>query len=147
VLDKIEFEADGFYVMDRGFVVYERLYAIHRCQAYFVTRAKTNMKCGRLYSAQADKRSGILYDQTIVLANYYAARQYPEKMRRVKYFDKESNNTFVYLTNNFELTALQIALLYKYRWRIELFFKWIKQHLKVKAFWDTLRTLSRFKYM
>lgn len=135
IFDKIEFEPCGFYVMDRGFVVYKRLYTIHQCQAYFITRAKKNMRYRRIYSAKADKTTGVLFDQTIRLVNYYAAREYPEKLRLVKYFDKESNNTFIFLTNNFELTALQIALLYKYRWKIELFFKWIKQHLKVKAFW------------
>jgi hypothetical protein len=135
VLDEIEFEPFGFYIMDRGFVVYERLYTINQCQAYFITRAKTNMRCRRIYSAKVDRTTGVIYDQTIRLVNYYAAKEYPEKLRRVKYFDKESNKTFVFLTNNFELSALQIALLYKYRWKIELFFKWIKQHLKIKAFW------------
>ena len=135
VLDQIEFEPLGFYIMDRGFVDYERLFAIHRCQAYFITRAKTNMRCRRIYSAKAEKTTGVILDQTIRLVNFYATREYPEKLRRIKYYDKESNNTFIFLTNNFELTALQVALLYKYRWKIELFFKWIKQHLKIKAFW------------
>jgi len=135
VMDQIEFEPLGFYVMDKGFVDYERLFAIHQCQAYFITRAKTNMKCRRIYSAKAERTTGVIFDQTIRLLNFYAAREYPEKLRRIKYYDKESNNTFIFLTNNFELTALQVALLYKYRWKIELFFKWIKQHLKVKAFW------------
>jgi hypothetical protein len=135
VLDTIEFEPNGFYVMDRGFVDYERLYAIHKQQAYFITRAKTNMKCRRIYSAKVDKTTGVLYDQTTQLVNFYASKEYLEKLRRVKYFDKETNKQFIFLTNNFELPALQIALLYKYRWKIELFFKWIKQHLKVKSFW------------
>ena len=135
VLDQIEFEPLGFYIMDRGFVDYERLFAIHRCQAYFITRAKTNMRCRRIYSAKAEKTTGVILDQTIRLVNFYATREYPEKLRSIKYYDKESNNTFIFLTNNFELTALQVALLYKYRWKIELFFKWIKQHLKIKAFW------------
>lgn len=135
VLDSIEFEPNGFYVMDRGFVDYERLYAIDKQQAYFITRAKTNMKCRRIYSAKADKTTGVLCDQTIQLINFYALKEYPEKLRRVKYFDIETNKQFIFLTNNFELPALQIALLYKYRWKIELFFKWIKQHLKVKSFW------------
>lgn len=135
VLDLIEFESNGFYVMDRGFVDYERLYTIQKQQAYFITRAKTNMKCRRIYSAKVDKTTGVLFDQTIQLVNFYALQQYPEKMRRIKYFDKETNKRFVFLTNNFDLTALQVALLYKYRWKIELFFKWIKQHLKVKSFW------------
>ena len=135
VLDTIEFEPNGFYIMDRGFVDYERLFAINNQQAYFITRTKTNMKCRRIYSAKVDKTTGVLYDQTIQLVNFYVSKQYPKKLRRVKYFDKETNKKFIFLTNNFEITALQIALLYKYRWKIELFFKWIKQHLKVKSFW------------
>ena len=121
--------------MDKGFVDYKRLYTIHQQQAYFITRAKTNIKCRRIYSAKVDKITGVLYDQTIQLVNYYASREYPEKLRRIKYFDKESNKQFIFLTNNFGLSALQVAMLYHYRWKIELFFKWIKQHLKVKSFW------------
>ena len=135
VLDIIEFEQGGFYVMDRGFVDYSRLNSIHKQQAYFITRAKTNMKCRRMYSAKVDKTTGVLYDQTIQLVNFYAVQQYADKLRRIKYFDVETNKQFIFLTNNFELPALQVALLYKYRWKIELFFKWIKQHLKVKSFW------------
>ena len=135
VLDLITFEPKGFYIMDRGFVDYLRLFTINTQEAYFVTRAKTNMKCKRIYSAKVDKTTGILYDQTIKLVNYYAAKEYPDKLRRVKYYDKESNKQFVFLTNNFEVTPLQIAMLYKHRWKIELFFKWIKQHLKIKSFW------------
>ncbi len=135
VLDLITFEPKGFYIMDRGFVDYLRLFAINTQEAYFVTRAKTNMKCKRIYSAKVDKTTGVLYDQTVKLVNYYAAKEYPDKLRRVKYYDKESNKQFIFLTNNFEITPLQIAMLYKHRWKIELFFKWIKQHLKVKSFW------------
>lgn len=135
VLDNIEFEVNGFYVMDRGFVDYARLYHIHKQFAYFITRAKTNMKCRRIYSAKVDKTTGVIYDQTIKLVNSYAVKLYPEKLRRVKYFDKETNKIFIFLTNNFEITALQVALLYKHRWKIELFFKWVKQHLKIKSFW------------
>jgi IS4 transposase len=135
VLDLITFEPKGFYIMDRGFVDYLRLFNINTQGAYFVTRAKTNMKCKRIYSAKVDKTTGVLYDQTIKLVNFYSAKQYPDKLRRVKYYDKESNKQFIFLTNNFEITPLQIAMLYKHRWIIELFFKWIKQHLKVKSFW------------
>lgn len=135
VLDILEFEVGGFYVMDRGFVDYERLFIIHHQLAYFVTRAKTNMKCRRLYSAKVDRSTGVMYDQTIMLVNFYALKEYPEKLRRIKFTDSETNKQFIFLTNNFELPALQVALLYKYRWKIELFFKWIKQHLKVKSFW------------
>jgi len=135
VLDIIEFEVNGYYIMDKGFIDFKRLYAIHLQKAYFITRAKINMKCRRIYSAKVDKTQGVLYDQTIKLVNYYALKEYPEKLRRIKYYDNETKKIFIFLTNNFELTALEIALLYKYRWKIELFFKWIKQHLKVKSFW------------
>lgn len=135
VLDIIKFEPEGYYVMDRGFVDFKRLYVINQQRAFFITRAKTNMKCRRIYSAKVDKTTGVLYDQTILLVNHYALKHYPEKMRRVKYHDSETNKIFIFLTNNFILPALKIALLYKYRWKIELFFKWIKQHLKVKSFW------------
>jgi hypothetical protein len=135
VLDVILYETGGFYIMDRGFIDYERLYHINLNQAYFVTRAKINMKFRRVYSAKVDKNKGVMCDQTIMLVNYYAKKEYPQQLRRIKYFDKETHKTFVFLTNNFELNAIHIALLYKYRWKIELFFKWIKQHLKVKSFW------------
>jgi hypothetical protein len=135
VLDEIEFEANGFYIMDRGFIDYKRLYSIHNQKAFFVTRAKTNMKCRRIYSARVDKSTGVRYDQTIKLENVKSLHEYPEKFRRVKYYDAEKDKTFIFLTNNIDLSALEIALLYKHRWKIELFFKWIKQHLKVKSFW------------
>lgn len=135
VLDEIEFEANGFYIMDRGFIDYKRLYSIHNQKAFFVTRAKTNMKCRRIYSARVDKSTGVRYDQTIKLENVKSLHEYPEKFRRVKYYDAETDKTFIFLTNNIDLSALEIALLYKHRWKIELFFKWIKQHLKVKSFW------------
>jgi hypothetical protein len=135
VLDVITFEPNGIYVMDRGFVDYERLNNIHKHQSYFITRAKTNMKCRRLYSEKVDKQTGVLFDQTIQLVNFYSLKEYPEKLRRIKFYDTETDKKFIFITNNFELTALQIAMLYKYRWKIELFFKWIKQHLKVKSFW------------
>ena len=121
--------------MDRGFIDYERLYAIEKQKTWFVTRAKINMKCRRIYSAKVDKATGVLYDQTIMLVNPYAIKNYPDKLRRIKYLDVDTNKQFIFLTNNFNLSAVQVALLYKYRWKIELFFKWIKQHLKVKSFW------------
>jgi len=135
VLDLIEFEPFGIYVMDRAFIDFSRLYAIHEQFAYFITRAKTNMKFKRVYSGKTNKADGVMVDQTIRLVNFYAAKEYPEKLRRIKFYDAETGKQFIFLTNNFDLTALQIALLYKQRWKIELFFKWIKQHLKVKSFW------------
>jgi Domain of unknown function (DUF4372)/Transposase DDE domain len=134
VLDVINFEANSFYIMDRGYVDYSRLYKIHLCHAFFVTRAKDNMNYRRLYSKPIDKTKGLIFDQTILLNNYYAAKDYPQKMRIIKYKD-ETGKILIFLTNNFHLTASDIAQLYKHRWKIELFFKWIKQHLKIKSFW------------
>ena len=135
VLDIINFEANSFYIMDRGYVDYKRLYKIHTSNAFFITRAKDNMNYRRLYSHPKDKTKGVLYDQTIMLNNYYAAKDYPEKLRIIKFRDEQTRKVFVFLTNNFHLKAAEVAQLYKNRWEIELFFKWIKQHLKIKSFW------------
>jgi len=134
-LDVMEIEANSTYILDRGYVDFARLYNIHNHKAYFVTRLKTNTNYRRLYSRKVDKTTGLLCDQTIKLNNYYANKKYPEKLRRVKYYDAEINMTFEFVSNDFSVSALQIAQLYKQRWQIELFFKWIKQHLKVKSFW------------
>ena len=134
-LDFIQFEANSFYVMDRGYIDYKRLYRLHLCEAFYVTRAKDNMNYRRLYSRPVDKSKGVIYDQTIMLNNYYANKDYPEKIRRIKFKDQESGKILIFLTNNFILSATDIAQLYKHRWQIELFFKWIKQHLKIKSFW------------
>jgi hypothetical protein len=134
-LDFISFEANSFYVMDRGYVDYKRLYKIHCCDAFYITRAKENMNCRRVKSNPSNKCNGVLCDQYVLLNNYYAAIDYPEKIRRIKFYDDESGKTFVFLTNNFHLKATEVAQLYKHRWKIELFFKWIKQHLKIKSFW------------
>ena len=134
VLDIINFEANSFYVMDRGYVDYKRLYKIHTSNAFFITRAKDNMNYRRLYSHPKDKTKGVLYDQTIMLNNYYAAKDYPEKLRIIKFRDDQTGKVLVFLTNNFHLKATEVAQLYKNRWEIELFFKWIKQHLKIKTF-------------
>jgi transposase len=135
VLDVIHFEASSFYIMDRGYVDYARLYMIHKSDAFYVTRAKDNMSYRRLYSNPKDTASGVIYDQLIVLNNFYAAKDYPEKIRRIKFRDLETGKLFVFLTNNLHLKATEIAQLYKHRWEMELFFKWIKQHLKIKSFW------------
>lgn len=135
VMDYISFEANSFYVMDRGYVVYKRLYRVHQCEAFFVTRAKDKMYYRRLYSSPVDSSKGVLCDQIIMLNGYYASKDYPEKMRRIKFYDEETGKVLIFLTNNIHLTALEIAKLYKHRWIIELFFKWIKQHLKIKTFW------------
>lgn len=134
-LDFISFEANSFYVMDRGYVDYKRLYKVHQADAFYITRAKDNMNSRRVKSNPSDKANGVLCDQYVLLNNYYAAIDYPEKIRRIKFYDAESGKKLIFLTNNFHLKATQIAQLYKHRWKIELFFKWIKQHLKVKSFW------------
>lgn len=135
VLDVIHYEANSFYIMDKGYIDYKRLYRIHTCGAFFVTRAKNNMDYRRLYSQQKDIVKGVIYDQTIILNNHYPSKFYPEKMRRIKFKDEQTGKTLIFLTNNFHLKATEIAQLYKHRWKIELFFKWIKQHLKIKSFW------------
>lgn len=134
-LDLIGFEANSFYIMDRGYVDYKRLYNINRCGAFFITRAKGKMDCRRVKSSPVEKESGVRCDQLVLLNNFYPARDYPEKIRRIKFYDKENDKVFVFLTNNLYLKATEVAQLYKHRWKIELFFKWIKQHLKVKSFW------------
>lgn len=142
VLDVIAFEANSFYIMNRGYIDYKRLYRINRCDAFFVIRAKDNMNYRRLYSHAVDKTKGVLCDQTIMLNGYYAAKDYPEKMRRIKFYDEVTGKRLIFLTNNFQLTANQIAQLYKHRWKIELFFKWIKQHLKIKSFWGDIQKMQ-----
>ena len=135
VLDIITFLPDSFYVMDRGYLDFERLFRIHKAEAFFITRTKKGFDFERMYSANVDKDKGVMCDQTIKLLGFYVSKDYPEKLRRIKYYDKETGKTLIFITNNFELPAIQIALLYKHRWFIELFFKWIKQHLKIKLFW------------
>jgi hypothetical protein len=137
VLDELEYEKDSFYVLDRGYVDFKRLYRIHQANAYFVTRAKDNFKFKWHKSRKSNRKKGVMCDQLVLFAGFYASINYPEKIRRIKYYDKETDKTFIFLTNNIELSALDIALLYKYRWRVELFFKWIKQHLKILTFWGT----------
>jgi len=136
-LDLISYETDGFYILDRGYVDFDRLYNIHLHDAFFVIRAKSNLRFDRVYSKQCNKEANIRCDQIIKLHGFYASQEYPEKLRRVKFYDEETATMFVFLTNNMELKAEEIAALYKYRWLIELFFKWIKQHLKIKSFWGT----------
>ena len=134
-LDFISFEANSFYVMDRGYVDYKQLYRVHQSDAFYITRAKDNMNSRRVKSNPPDKANGVLCDQYVLLNNYYVAKDYPERIRRIKFYDAESAKTLVFLTNNFYLKATEVAQLYKHRWKIELFFKWIKQHLKIKSFW------------
>lgn len=134
-MDNFPIENGSYYVMDKAYIDYERLFRIHESRAFFITRAKDNLKFVRCSSRPVDKTTGIKCDQTIRLKHQKVLVTYPENLRRLKYYDSEINTEFVFLTNNFETSALNIARLYKYRWTIELFFKWIKQHLKVKTFW------------
>ena len=137
VLDILPLEPGAFYVMDRGYVDFERLYAITQAAAFFVTRAKSNLKFRRLYSRQVDRATGMICDQTIVLTGPISKKDYPEKLRRIKYNDPQSGKTLVFLTNNFTLPTLTIAQLYRSRWQVELFFKWIKQNHRIKTFYGT----------
>ena len=137
ILDELIPEPGSLYVMDRAYIDFERLYLINQCGAFFVVRAKSNLDFRRVSSKKVDKSTGVLCDQIIVLTGVKTSKLYPEKLCRVKYFDADTNKTFVYLTNNFFLSALTIAELYHCRWLIELFFKWIKQHLRIKAFYGT----------
>ena len=137
VLDVLVPEAGAIYVMDRGYVDFERLHAMHQASAFFVTRAKSNTRLRRVYSAQVDRDTGIICDQTVALVGYYSRRDYPAHLRRIRLKDPESGKTLVFLTNNFALPAQTICALYKARWQVELFFKWIKQHLRIKKFYGT----------
>ncbi len=137
ILDGIIIEPGSIYVLDRGYVDYARLYRIDQFSAFFVTRGKSNFGFKRLYSHPVNKSTGLQCDQTIVLKGYYAKKEYPDKLRRIRYIDAENNKRLVFLTNNFILPALTITQLFRLRWQIELFFKWIKQHLRIKAFYGT----------
>lgn len=135
--DLITVEAGAIYVMDRGYVDFSRLYVIHQAGAFFVTRTKSNMKYHRVYSQGVDKSTGVMADQTIVLDGFYARKDYPQHLRRIKFRDPETGRRLVFLTNNFALPATTIAAIYKQRWQVELFFKWIKQNLRIKHFFGT----------
>jgi len=136
-LDYIPIAPGTFTIMDRGYIDFARLYRFELNKSFFIVRAKKNLNFRRRYSAQIDNATGVLYDQTIILTSFYPAQDYPAAVRRIGYFDAEQNRRFVFLTNNFKLPALTIAELYHSRWRIELFFKWIKQHLRIKSFYGT----------
>lgn len=137
VLDHLVPVPGAYYVMDRGYLDFERLYVLHQAKSFFVTRSKRNFNFSRRYSHEVDKSTGVQCDQTVVLETYYSAQGYPEPLRRIRYYDAERDKRLVFLTNDFSLPATTIAALYKSRWRIELFFKWIKQHLRIKVFYGT----------
>ncbi len=136
-LDLLLPEAGAIYVMDRGYVDFARLHVLHLAGAFFVTRAKSNMDAHRVYSAPTDRRTGIICDQTIALDGHYTSQHYPEHLRRIRFRDTETGKALVFLTNQFGLPATTICALYKSRWQVELFFKWIKQHLRIKRFFGT----------
>jgi hypothetical protein len=137
ILDELVPEPGAIYIMDRGYLDFARLFLMHQSRAFFVIRAKKNLDCRRLYSHPVDKSTGLQCDQKVMLNGYQASKRYPERLRRIRYFDAKNNKRFVFLTNNFELPALSITELYRCRWQVELFFKWIKQHLRIKKFYGT----------
>ena len=137
VLDILVPEAGSFYIMDRGFTDFARWFALHQRQAFFVIRGKSNLLFRRIYSRAVDKSTGLICDQTVALTGINAKKDYPQHLRRIKFHDAEHDRDLVFLTNHFELPALTIAQLYRCRWQVELFFKWIKQHLRIKAFYGT----------
>ena len=143
VLDLLIIEAGAYYIMDRGYLDFERLYALDQARGFFVTRAKRNLDARRLYSATVDRSTGLISDHTIALNGFYAAKHYPGHLRRIRYRDPETRKLLVFLTNQFALPALTICALYKCRWQVELFFKWIKQHLRIKRFYGTSENAVR----
>ena len=143
ILDQLAWDAGSFYLMDRGYLDFARLHRLHQCAAFFVTRAKKNFRCARRYSRPVDKATGLRFDQTVVTVGFYARRHYPDALRRIGYRDPKTGKSLVFLTNNFTVPALTIAQLYHARWQIELFFKWIKQHLRIKAFYGTSQNAVR----
>ncbi len=137
VLDLLVAESGAFYVMDRGYLDFERLFTLHQAGSFFVTRAKSNSKFRRLVSRPVDRSTGLICDQSVELTVFYSHQGYPERLRRIRFKDPETAKTLVFLTNNFTLPALTIGALYKSRWQVELFFRWIKQHLRIKRFFGT----------
>jgi hypothetical protein len=137
ILDELVIEPGAFYVIDRAYIDFERLYRFKEHSGFFVTRAKKNFQCQRIYSHPVDKTLGLICDQTVLLTGFYSKQHYPEKLRRIRYFDQEIQKHFTFLTNNFNLPAITITQLFKCRWQVEIFFKWIKQHLRIKAFYGT----------
>ncbi|OPY87704.1 MAG: Transposase DDE domain protein [Syntrophaceae bacterium PtaU1.Bin231] len=137
ILDEIPIEAGAIYILDRAYLDFSRLHRIHQGSAFFVTRAKSGFRFRRLYSQPVDRASGLQCDQTVSLHGFYARKDYPGKLRRIRFYDPDQDRRLVFLTNNTVLPALTVARLYKCRWQIELFFKWIKQHLRIKAFYGT----------
>jgi len=137
ILDLVPYETGIFSIVDKAYIDFKRLYKLHLKGSFFVTRAKDNMRFKRVYSRVVDKTTGVLYDQIGRLETDYSRKDYPEKLRRIKYYDQNRDRTFIFITNSMDLKAEEIAMLYKKRWEVELFFKWMKQHLRIKSFWGT----------
>ena len=137
VLDVLLPEPGAFYVMDRGYLDFQRLHVLHHAGAFFVTRAKSNLRCKRVYSSPVDRTTGLICDQQVRLTVFDSRRAYPERLRRIRFKDPDTGKTLVFLTNHFTIPALSVCALYKSRWQVELFFKWIKQHLRIKRFFGT----------
>ena len=144
-MDVIPYESEAYYIFDRGYVDYKRLYNVTRHTAYFVIRAKINLQFQYTQMNPVNEKNGVMSDQIGELTGFYISQFYPDEISKVVYYDKETNRTFVYLRNNMKLTSEQIALLYKNRWQVELFFKWIKQHLKIKSFWGITENAVRIQ--
>ena len=143
ILDELTYESGSFYIADRGYLDFARLYRLHLRGTIFVTRTKKNFRCRRRYSRPVDKATGLRFDQTVVLSGFYSQQEYPEVLRRIGFRDPLTGKSLVFLTNNFTEPALTIAQLYRCRWQVELFFKWIKQHLRIKAFYGTSENAVR----
>lgn len=142
-LDLMPAEAGAFYILDRGYLDYRRLHCLHQAGAFFITRPRKSFKFRRLYSRPVDKSIGLRCDQTVVLVSFYPRKKYPEQLRRIKYVDPITGRTLVFLTNNFIIDAYTVAELYRCRWQVELFFRWIKQHLRIRAFFGTTENAVR----
>jgi hypothetical protein len=145
ILDQLSYEPGAFYIADRGYLDFPRLYRLHQSGAFFVTRARKNFRCRRRYSRPVDKAAGLRFDQTIILSSFYPRQGYPEALRRIGFCDPQTGKELVFLTNNFTAPALTIAQLYRCRWQVELFFKWIKQHLRIKVFYGTSENAVRIQ--
>ena len=145
ILDALTPEIGAIYIMDRAYLDFDRLYTINQCPAFFVVRSKRNTKFRRVYSHPIDKKTGLKCDQTIMLTGFYSKKDYPDKLRRVKFHDFEKDKRLTFITNNFVLPALTIAELYRCRWQVELFFKWIKQHLHIKSFYGTSKNAVKIQ--
>ena len=145
ILDQLMLEPGAFYVMDRGFIDFERLYRFHESGSFFVIRSKSNLRAQRRYSHPVDRTTGLICDQTVILTGFYAKKDFETPLRRIRFKDPKTEKTLIFITNNFALPAFTITELYRCRWQVELFFKWIKQHLRIKAFFGTSENAVKYQ--